>query len=88
MNRYYVKYKCEENKYKSTIQIMENYSENDIRILDWYISSNIGIIILESEKNTTHIKLKLRKYFNFSSLIDVEKIEPINDWLNNYEQNT
>ena len=58
---------------------MSNYYENDIIICDWYISEDVGILILESKKNSVHIKLKLNKYFN---IIDFNKINRINDWLN------
>ena len=79
MNKYFVKYKCKDDKYDSTINIMSNYYETDIIICDWYISEDVGILILESKKNSVHIKLKLNKYFN---IIDFYKINRINDWLN------
>ena len=79
MNKFFVKYKCNDDKYDSTINIMNNYYENDIIICDWYISEDVGILILESKKNSVHIKLKLNKYFN---IIDFYKINRINDWLN------
>ena len=79
MNKYFVKYKCKDDKFDSTINIMSNYYENDIIIRDWYISEDVGILILESKKNSVHIKLKLSKYFN---IIDFYKINRINDWLN------
>ena len=79
MNKYFVKYKCKDDKYDSTINIMTNYYETDIIICDWYISEDVGILILESKKNSVHIKLKLNKYFN---IIDFYKINRINDWLN------
>ena len=82
MNIYYIKYKNEDNKYQSTLNIMQNYIEEDIIIKNWYTSSNIGIIILESYKNILHIKLKLSKYFN---IIDIEQIQTMNDWLNDFE---
>lgn len=82
MNKYFVKYKCNDDKYDSTINIMSNYYENDIIICDWYISEDVGILILESKKNSVHIKLKLNKYFN---IIDFYKINRINDWLNEHD---
>ena len=50
MNKYFVKYKCKDDKFDSTINIMSNYYENDIIIRDWYISEDVGILILESKK--------------------------------------
>ncbi len=82
MNKYFVKYKCKDDKYDSTINIMTNYYETDIIICDWYISEDVGILILESKKNSVHIKLKLNKYFN---IIDFYKINRINDWLNEHD---
>ena len=84
MNKYYIKYKCKDDKYESTINIMSNFNENDIIIKDWYIALDIGIIILESSKNLFHTRLKLNKYFN---IINAEKIDKVNDWLNDYENN-
>ena len=82
MNKYFVKYKCKDDKYDSTINIMTNYYETDIIICDWYISEDVGILILESKKNSVHIKLKLNKYFN---IIDFYEINRINDWLNEHD---
>jgi|TARA_B100002052_G_C15524766_1_gene437734 hypothetical protein len=84
MNTYYIKYKCKDDKYNSTINIMSNFNEKDIIIKDWYIALDIGIIILESSKNLFHIRLRLNKYFD---IINAEKIDKVNDWLNNYETN-
>lgn len=83
MNTYCIKYKCKDDKYNSTINIMSNYNEDDIIIKDWYIALDVGIIILESSKNLFYIRLRLSKYFD---IIDAEKIEKVNDWLNNYEK--
>ena len=83
MNTYYIKYKCKDDKYNSTIIIMSNFNENDIIIKDWYIALDTGLIILESSKNLFDIRLRLSKYFD---IINAEKIEKINDWLNNYEK--
>ena len=55
MNTYYIKYKCKDDKYDSTINIMSNFNEKDIIIKDWYIALDIGIIILESSKNLFHL---------------------------------
>ena len=82
MNTYYIKYKCKDDKYNSTISIMSNFNENDIIIKDWYIALDTGLIILESSK-LFDIRLRLSKYFD---IINAEKIEKINDWLNNYEK--
>tara|TARA_B100001175_G_scaffold316556_1_gene330800 strand:+ start:537 stop:791 length:255 start_codon:yes stop_codon:yes gene_type:complete len=84
MNTYYIKYKCKDDKYNSTINIMSNFNEKDIIIKDWYIALDIGIIILESSKNLFHLRLRLNKYFD---IINAEKIDKVNDWLNNYETN-
>lgn len=83
MNTYYIKYKCKDDKYNSTINSMSNYNENDIIIKDWYIALDVGIIILESSKNLFHIRLRLSKYFD---IINAEKIDKVNDWLNNCEK--
>ena len=84
MNTYYIKYKFKDDKYNSTINIMSNFNEKDIIIKDWYIALDIGIIILESSKNLFHLRLRLNKYFD---IINAEKIDKVNDWLNNYENN-
>ena len=59
MNKYFVKYKCKDDKYDSTINIMTNYYETDIIICDWYISEDVGILILESSKKICSYKIEV-----------------------------
>ena len=84
MNRFFLTYNCEEDKYNSTIKIMENFYDPNIKIIDWYIANNIGILIIDTSENMMRVKLKLGKFF---SIKESHKIETINDWLNNYESN-
>ena len=84
MNKYYIKYECEkneENKYKSTIEIMKEIYDKTIIINEWYVGDDCGILIIECE-NFFNTKIKLKKYFN---IIEYKEIYNINKWLDNYE---
>ena len=84
MNRFFLKYKCENDRYSSTIKTMESFFNPEIKIIDWYIANNLGILIIDTEQNMMYLRLQLS---NFFQIIECHKIDKINDWLNNYESN-
>ena len=84
MVNYYIKYKCDikdKIKYNDTIKIMQNIYNNDFIINEWYLSDNIGVLIITCN-NFFNAKIILQKYIN---IIEYKSIYDVNDWLNNYE---
>tara|TARA_Y100000589_G_C27032933_1_gene579811 strand:- start:521 stop:781 length:261 start_codon:yes stop_codon:yes gene_type:complete len=84
MNRFFLTYSCEGNKYNSTTKIMEDFNDPFITIIDWYIGNTVGVLIIDTPENMMHTRIKLSTFFNIK---ECHKIEKINDWLNNYESN-
>ena len=81
---YSIKYKCDINddiKYNDTITLMKNIYDDDFLINEWYISDNVGFLIISCD-NFFNTKIKLQKYLN---IIEYKQIYSINEWLNNYE---